>query len=108
MKKQKFYVKLIDNGDFYLKSVGGYIFKEDSRLFMILKTKYNPFKTYALVDIKTGVLLRSANSKEELLQKYYDVKIKYDNIVNEKWYKKLILEFNELLNNGKILEVEEE
>ena len=107
MKRTKFYVKLIDNGDWYLKSVGGYIFKEDSRLFMILKNKDNPFKNYALVDIKTGVYLCKADTKEELLQKYYDVKIKYDNIVNEKWYNKLILEFNELLNNGKIVEVEE-
>ena len=107
MKKQKFYVKLIDNGDWYLKSVEGYVFKEDSRLFMILKNKYNPFKNYALVDIKTGVYVCKADTKEELLQKYYDVKIKYDNIVNEKWYEKLIVEFNELLNSGKIIEVEE-
>ena len=104
MKRKKFYIKLIDNGDFYLKSVNGYVFNEDSRLFMLLKTKYNPFKAYALVDIKTGVLVCSANSKEELLQKYYNVKIKYDNIVNEKYYNKLTLEFNELFNNGKIVE----
>lgn len=107
MKKQKFYVKLIDNGEWYLKSVGGYVFKEDSRLFMILKNKYNPFKAYALVDIKTGMYLCKANTKEELLQKYYDVKINYDNIVNGKYYKQLILEFNYLLDNGKIVEVEE-
>lgn len=108
MKRTKFFIKVIYNGEWYLKNVNGYLFNEDTRLFIHPKSKDNPFNCYALVDIKTGAIVCTGSTKKELLKKFYDnIKIKYDNI-NEYLYNRQVLKFNELLISGKILEVEEE
>lgn len=94
MRKQKFFARF-NKG---LIAIYGYLFNDDNRLFIQSKSMNKDFNYYALVDIKTGLLVCRADTKKELIQKYELVKPLYEAIGDiDKRYINAINIFNELL-----------
>lgn len=95
MKKQKFFARF-NKG---IIAVYGYLFNDDNRLFVQSKNMNKDFNYYALVDIKTGLMVCNADTKKELIQKYNDeIKTLYEAINDtDKRYINAINLFNELL-----------
>lgn len=94
MKKQKFFARF-NKG---IIAVYGYIFTDDNRLFIQSKSMNKDFNYFALVDIKTGLMVCNAGTKKELIQKYELIKSLYEAIGDtDKRYINAINIFNELL-----------
>lgn len=93
MKKIKAYRQINVQGKMFKELVEGeYVFNNNLLMYTIKSPR-----TAVIIDIKTGLIVASANTKAEAMKRFMERKQSYDTIVNDKkYYNKIIEEFNEL------------
>lgn len=93
MKKIKAYRQINVQGKMFKESVEGeYVFNNN----LLIYTTKSP-RTAVIIDIKTGLSVASANTKVEAMKRFKEREERYNTIVNdEKYYNKLIEDFNKL------------
>lgn len=93
MKKIKAYRRIKVQGKQFKELIEGEYVFNDNLLIYTLKSP----RTAVIIDIKTGLSVASASTKVEAMKRFKEREQRYNTIVNdEKYYSKMIKEFNEL------------
>ena len=93
MKKIKAYRQIKVQGKMFKELVEGeYVFNDNLLIYTIKSPR-----AAVIIDIKTGLIVVSANTKVEAMKRFKEREQSYNTIVNDKiYYNKIIEEFNKL------------